>query len=61
MLVESNVKSSYTLAKITEVFKDKNGLVRTVEIKTKDGKLKRPIVKLCLILKHDSINGINLP
>ena len=51
LIVESNHKNSYCLGKVMNVHKDKQGNVRSVEVKTKDTILKRPIAKLCLVLE----------
>ena len=40
----------WPLGRITELFHDKHGVVRSVELKTAGGILKRPIKKLCVIV-----------
>ena len=60
LIVESNIKNSYCLGKVTKVLKDKIGHVRSVEVKTKDTILKRPISKLCLVLEAGE-KEFNLP
>ena len=42
------------LAKVTKVFPDKNGVVRSVMLKTHSGPVKRPISKLCHILSSST-------
>ena len=52
-LVEDNVKRShYKMARIKEVYPGKDGIVRSVLIKTCDGTLKRPVVKLAPLFKE---------
>ena len=60
LIVESNIKNSYCLGKVTKVITDKIGHVRSVEVKTKDTILKRPISKLCLVLEAGE-KEFNLP
>ncbi|XP_069971046.1 uncharacterized protein [Penaeus vannamei] len=57
----ANVKNTYVLARVTETLVGKDGLVRCVKLRTKDGYLERPISKLCLVLKHESKSALNLP
>ena len=46
-LIEDNVKrSQYRMARIVEIYPGKDGIVRSALIKTLDGTLKRPVVKL---------------
>ena len=53
LLVENNVKRShYKMARIKEVYPGKDGIVRSVLIKTCDGTLKRPVVKLAPFFKE---------
>ena len=52
LLVEdTQPRNSWITGRILSTFPDKNGLVRQVELKTPTGVLKRPIRKLCLLLK----------
>ena len=52
LLVEDKQpRNSWNTGRILSTFPDKNGLVRQVELKTPTGVLKRPIRKLCLLLK----------
>ena len=51
--VEDNVKRShYKMARIKNVYPGKDGIVRSVLIKTCDGTLKRPVVKLAPLFKE---------
>ena len=61
MLVEPNVKGCYYMARVVKTYEDKNGLVMTVMIKSKDGIFKRPVVRLCFLLKYNSQDDVNLP
>ena len=46
-IVDDNVKRAhYKTSKVLEVFHGSDGLVRSALVKTEDGKLKRPVVKL---------------
>ena len=46
-VVDENVKrSNYKMARVLEVQEGSEGRVRSVTVVTKDGKLKRPVVKL---------------
>ena len=54
LLVDDTLpRSRWSLGHILEVFPDKNGLVRTVLVKSQNTLLKRPITKLCLILRKE--------
>ena len=54
LLVDDTLpRSRWSLGCILEVFPDKNGLVRTVLVKSRNTLLKRPITKLCLILRKE--------
>jgi len=50
---EAQPRSRWTLGHILSVFPDKKGQIRTVLVKSLDNIFKRPITKLCLILKAD--------
>jgi hypothetical protein len=54
VLVMDNTRNAWTMAKVLEVMKDKNGSVRIVQVKTPTGVLMRPIHKLSLVLETDS-------
>ena len=46
-LIEDNVqRSQHRMARIVEIYPGKDGVVRSALIKTLDGTLKRPVVKL---------------
>ena len=54
LVVDSSVpRGSWVLGRVTEVYPDKNGLVRNVSIRTKSSTLVRPIVKLVMVLECD--------
>lgn len=42
-------RGSWPLGKILEVFPDKQGLVRSVKLQTKNNIIERPVTKLCLV------------
>ena len=46
-------RGEWPLGRVVELFPDKHGVVRIVNVKTKSGTLKRPITKLCVIVKAD--------
>ena len=46
-------RGEWLLGRVVELFPDKHGVVRIVNVKTKSGTLKRPITKLCVIVKAD--------
>ena len=50
---ESQPRSRWSLGRILDVFPDKTGHVKTVLVKSCDAIYKRPITKLCLILKTE--------
>ena len=50
LLAETNVPRGYwQLARVIEVYPGEDGVVRVAEVKTKSGKLTRPVAKLCLL------------
>lgn len=52
LVVDSSApRGSWPIGRVTEVFPDSKGLIRTVKLKTKTGFLERPINKLCLLLE----------
>ena len=54
LLVDDTLpRSRWSLGRIMQVFPDKDGLVRTVLVKSRNALFKRPITKLCLILKKE--------
>ena len=54
MIVDTNIRSSYTLGRILSVKTDKKGLVRIATVKTKTTVLQRPVDKLCVLLEADT-------
>lgn len=46
--------AQWGLARIIEVYKDKEGIVRNVKVKTRSGELMRPVQKLCILPKEDN-------
>ncbi|XP_070550118.1 uncharacterized protein [Ptychodera flava] len=48
-------RNSWSMGRITEVMKDKKGLVRFAEVKTRASTLRRPMDKLCVLLEADAI------
>ncbi|XP_070570536.1 uncharacterized protein [Ptychodera flava] len=48
-------RNSWSMGRITEVMKDKKGLVRFAEVKTRTTTLRRPVDKLCVLLEADAI------
>ncbi|XP_070578819.1 uncharacterized protein [Ptychodera flava] len=48
-------RNSWSMGRITEVMKDKKGLVRFAEVKTRATTLRRPVDKLCVLLEADAI------
>ena len=53
MVVDNNIKCSYTLGRVLSVIKDRNDLVRIATVKTSTTTLQRPVDKLCLLLESD--------
>ena len=53
LVADTSPRNSWYLALVTEVYKDKNGLVRIAKIKAKSGEFMRPIHKLCLVLENN--------
>lgn len=45
----SGPRNQWQIGRVKEVYSDKTGLVRRVQIKTKNGTLNRPVNKLCLL------------
>ena len=46
-------RGKWSLGRVVNLYPDKNGVVRIVDVKTKSGTLKRTITKLCVIVKAD--------
>lgn len=50
VIVDSTApRGSWLLGRVLETFPDKNGLVRSVRLRTKTSELERPVAKLCLL------------
>ena len=47
---EDNIeRSKWSLARVIKLFYGKDGVVRSVQLKTRDSKLHRPVAKLCVL------------
>lgn len=53
LIVDNAPRSAWSLGRVTEVIKDKNGLVRIANVKTSTTELRRPVNKLSLVLEAD--------
>ena len=53
LLKESNFRNDWQLARIMDVFKDENNVVRSCQIRTQRGLFDRPIHKLVLLVEAD--------
>ena len=54
LCIDSNSRrSNWQMAVVTNIYKGRDGNVRSVRIKTKNGEYDRPITKLCLLLAKD--------
>ena len=49
VLEKDTQRGKYPLARVTDVFPGDDGMVRVVNVKTKNGIFRRPITKLCLL------------
>lgn len=50
LVVEDNLpRGRWNLGRIVKIFPGDDGLIRTVEVQTKQGTFKRPVAKLCLL------------
>ena len=47
-------RSTWDLAKVIQVYPGKDGIIRNVLVKTKNGQYQRPVQKCCLILESDT-------
>ena len=59
-MIEDNLKRShYKMARVLQTYPGKDGVVRSVLIKTHDGTLKRPVIKLAPVFEErfQSENG----
>ena len=50
---DAMIPTTWPLGRIVEVFSGKDGLVRVVNVKTKNGIYKRPVNKLVLLLPNE--------
>ena len=48
-------RSKWLMGRVADTYPDKKGRVRTVKVQTKNGTILRPISKLCVIVKNDSL------
>ena len=56
VLITDNLpRGPWGLGRVVEVFKDKDGLVRSVLVKTKNSTVMRPITKWCSILEAGNV------
>ena len=54
LVVEDNLlRGRWNLGWVVKTFPGDDGLIRTVEVQTKHGTFKRPVVKLCLLEKAE--------
>ena len=49
MLEKDTQRGKYPLARVTGAFPGDDGMVRVVNVKTKNGIFRRPITKLCFL------------
>lgn len=54
---ENVLPNVWPLAVVLEVFAGKDGAVRVARLKTKNGEINRPIIKLCVLPSNDSNNS----
>ena len=47
LLMDPRPRNQWNLGRITKVFPGQDGVVRSVEVRTKTGQLVRPVTKLC--------------
>jgi len=50
---ERQPRAQWPLGRVTNVHPDDKGKVRSVTLRTKDGNIKRPIAKLCMLIPND--------
>ena len=54
LVVEDNLpRGRWNIGQVVKTFPGNDGLIRTVEVQTKQGTFKRPVVKLCLLEKAE--------
>ena len=59
-IVDENVKRAhYKMGRVLEVYHGSDGRVRSALVKTEDGKLKRPVVKLAPMFYESVFRGKN--
>ena len=52
LIVDSDTpRGEWPLGRVVHTYPDKDGIVRVAEVRTKSGLIKRPITKLCVIVK----------
>nr|CAB3263157.1 uncharacterized protein LOC104265735 [Phallusia mammillata] len=51
---DSTPRGRWPMGRVLNIFHDKNGIVRSVEVKTSSGVLKRPVAKLCVIVPAET-------
>ena len=51
LVADNSPRSTWNMARVIDVQKDKQGLVRVVKIKTKTSVVERPVDKLVLVLE----------
>ena len=52
LIVDSDTpRGEWPLGRVVHTYSDKDGIVRVAEVRTKSGLIKRPITKLCVIVK----------
>ena len=51
--VDRQPRAQWPLGRVVDVHPDDKGKVRSVTLKTKDGSIKRPIAKLCMLIPND--------
>ena len=53
LLVEENIRSSYSLGRVIDTLPDREGVVRIVTIETSTTTLQRPVSKLCVLVESE--------
>ena len=60
-IVDGNVKRAhYKMGRVLEIYQGSDGRVRSALVKTEDGKLKRPVVKLAPMFYEKVFRGKNM-
>ena len=53
LLTDHHVKrGQWNLARVTDVFPGKDGIVRNIQVKTRHGQYKRSVQQCCLIIEN---------